>query len=88
MSVVEWKLAGQTNCLTFLDIKLDMTHMIRRLPAHKLRELKEPVEWLPKIIRQGEGLIIFGRQTAAHVQGGPPRKNLSPKNVQAVEGRS
>ena len=46
--VAERKLVGPTDCLTFLGIKLDTTHMIRRLPAHKLRELKELVEeWLP-----------------------------------------
>ena len=43
------KLEGSTDCLTFLGIELDTTHMIRHLPLHKLRELKELVEeWLPK----------------------------------------
>ena len=43
------KLEGPTDGLTFLGIELDTTHMIRRLPLHKLRELKELVEeWLPK----------------------------------------
>ena len=34
------KLEGPTDCLTFLGIELDTTHMIQRLPLHKLRELK------------------------------------------------
>ena len=47
--MAERKLVGPTDCLTILGIELDTTHMIRRLPAHKLRELKELVEeWLLK----------------------------------------
>lgn len=47
--VAEQKMEGPTVCLTFLGIELDTVHMIRRLPAHKLRELQELVgEWLSR----------------------------------------
>ena len=38
--VAEQKLEGPIVCLTFLGIELDTLQMIRRLPSHKLEELK------------------------------------------------
>lgn len=76
--VAEQKLEGSAVYCTFLGIELDTT-----LLPHKLRKLKQLHGSIvtTKKSMLNKGLTITNRKIATCVQGGPPRKNFSPKNV-------